>query len=107
MKPITISGLDRWFKRHYPGFPHAMLEKSLRKGEIRVNGAKVKSSERVQSWQTIEIRCKLPDGDAPKAPASARTLSPDDINLMRDAGLYKDDNLIIINKAGGAGGARR
>ena len=24
--------VDRWFKRHYPGFPHAPLEKNLRKG---------------------------------------------------------------------------
>src|SRR5262245_9337478 len=48
--------LDRWFKRHYPGLPHAMLEKHLRKGQVRVDGKKAKASDRIEEGQNIEIR---------------------------------------------------
>ncbi len=33
--------LDRWFRRHYPGVPHGRLEKLLRSGQIRIDGAQV------------------------------------------------------------------
>ena len=45
--------LDRWFKRHYPGIQHSLLEKHLRKGLIRVDGKKAKTSDRVVTGQVI------------------------------------------------------
>ncbi|MET0156335.1 MAG: RluA family pseudouridine synthase, partial [Methyloceanibacter sp.] len=36
--------LDRWFKSHYPELPHSRLEKLLRTGQVRVDGARAKSS---------------------------------------------------------------
>ena len=47
--------LDRWFKRHHPGFPHSLLEKYLRKGLIKLDGKKAKTSDRVQIGQML--RC--------------------------------------------------
>ena len=34
--------LDRWFKRHYPALTHVLLEKLLRKGEVRLDGKRAK-----------------------------------------------------------------
>ena len=48
--------LDRWFKRHFPDMPHALLEKYLRKGVIRLDGKKAKSSDRVVAGQVIRIQ---------------------------------------------------
>ena len=31
--------LDRWFKTHYASLPHSRLEKLLRTGQVRVDGA--------------------------------------------------------------------
>ena len=31
--------VDRWFKAHFPSLAHGKLQKILRKGEVRVDGA--------------------------------------------------------------------
>lgn len=94
--------LDRWFKRHYPGFSHGMLEKHLRKGDIRLDGKKVKSSEHILVGQMIEVRCKLPDDSKekkrPTPTQQDRPLDPDDVQMMQKSVLYKDANIIVINK---------
>ncbi|MEI7670122.1 MAG: RluA family pseudouridine synthase [Pseudomonadota bacterium] len=94
--------LDRWFKRHFPSVTHGFIEKALRKGDIRLNGKKVKSSERVAEGQTIIIRCKLPEAEEAqiKKPVAFKTSSEDAAMLMA-AVLYKDDDIIIINKPAG------
>ena len=39
--------LDRWFRQHYPDVGQGQLQKLLRKGQIRLDGAKAKTSDRV------------------------------------------------------------
>ncbi len=90
--------LDRWFKRHFPGFPHSMLEKQLRKGVIRLDGKKAKSSDRVQAGQVVaapEITLTPAQEARPK---SKRLLSPEDEAEIQRWVLYKDANIIVINK---------
>src|SRR3546814_19383829 len=36
--------LDRWFKRHFPSLTHGRLEKLLRTGQVRVDGARAKAN---------------------------------------------------------------
>ena len=47
--------LDRWFYRHHPELKHGRLEKLLRTGQIRLDGARAKSSTRVRTGQKIRI----------------------------------------------------
>jgi 23S rRNA pseudouridine955/2504/2580 synthase len=93
--------LDRWFKRHFPNFPHAMLEKSLRKGAIRVDGKKAQSNLRVAAGQVIDIRCEISGELAQKRPAKTRPIDPQDERMMQRAVLYRDANIIVINKPAG------
>lgn len=86
--------LDRWFRRHYPGFPHALLEKQLRKGLVRLDGRKAKTSDRVQSGQVL--RCG--ELSVPPQVKSRRALSDEDIAEVRKWVLYKDAHVIVINK---------
>ena len=93
--------LDRWFKRHFPQLAHSMLEKWLRKGDVRLDGKKAKAAERVRAGQVIEIRSQAADEEMQKQLAArpkARSLKPDDAKQIQDWVLYKDANLIIINK---------
>lgn len=89
--------LDRWFKRHYAGFPHALLEKHLRKGTIRVDGKKAKTSDRVLAGQVVTAPDVMLD---PKVKPK-RTVSESDAADMRKLVLYKDANVIVINKPQG------
>jgi 23S rRNA pseudouridine955/2504/2580 synthase len=91
--------LDRWFKRHHPGLTHGPLEKALRKGEIRLNGKKAKASDRITTGQVIEIRFKIPEGEARKPEVPKFT--PEDAALLQEAVLYKDADVIVINKPPG------
>jgi len=86
--------LDRWFKRHFPGYPHALLEKSLRKGLIRVDGKKAQTSLRIRTGQTIDCP---PITIEPKAKAR---YAPSELEYeeVRRWVLYKDANVVVINK---------
>lgn len=87
--------LDRWFKRHLPSLQHAMLEKYLRKGGIRLDGKKAKSSERIRAGQVITYP-EFGEGVAfvKERPAT----SEQDAEFVQKLVIYKDANVIIINK---------
>jgi len=41
--------LDRWFRRIFPHIAQGRIEKMCRKGDIRVDGGRVKANTRVQA----------------------------------------------------------
>jgi 23S rRNA pseudouridine955/2504/2580 synthase len=91
--------LDRWFRRHYPGLSHGRLEKLLRTGQIRVDGRRARAGDAVAPGQAIRVP-PLPEA-SPAPAASAPRLRPQDMALLRDAVLYRDDHAIVINKPAG------
>ncbi|WP_147114063.1 RluA family pseudouridine synthase [Tateyamaria sp. syn59] len=90
--------LDRWMKRRFPQVSQGMIEKMCRKGECRVDGGRVKSSTRVEEGQQVRIP-PLPDRPAPMI-QKAR-ISDKDAKMIRDCVIYKDDQVIAINKPSG------
>lgn len=89
--------LDRWFKRHLPGLPHALLEKQLRKGDIRLSGKKAKSSDRIAAGQELAY----PEFTVAQAQARKRERAPlnaEDTAYIQTLVLYKDPDIIAINK---------
>ena len=49
------SRLDRWFKRKISNVPQSLIEKNLRKGNIKVNGKKEKSSYKLQNKDIVAL----------------------------------------------------
>lgn len=92
--------LDRWFRRMFPHISQGRIEKLCRKGEIRVEGGRVKSSTRLTEGQTVRVP-PLPDpGDLPPVPESKK-VSNDDAKMIQSCVLYKDDDIIVLNKPAG------
>jgi len=91
--------LDRWFRRHYPALGHGRLEKLLRTGQIRVDGRRVRAGDPVAPGQKVRVP-PLADATAAAAP-SPRHVRPQDVALLRDAVLYRDDWAIVVNKPPG------
>lgn len=90
--------LDRWFKRHFPSVSHGTIEKLLRKKNIRVNGLKATSNQRLQPGDEIRI----PPMDAPSPISkSTKTLSKSDAQFIQSLVLYKDEEVIVLNKPAG------
>ena len=49
------SRLDRWFRRNVLNLPQSLLEKTIRKGNIKVNGKKKNSSYKLKTNDNIDI----------------------------------------------------
>ena len=95
------SRLDRWFRRHYPGLGHGNLEKLLRTGQIRVDGRRAKSGDRVSPGMAIRVPpFATSPGPAPAAQPSPRA-RPQDEALLRDLIIHRDDDAIVLNKPAG------
>lgn len=92
--------LDRWLKRRFPQITQGRIEKGCRKGEIRVDGGRVKPALRVQEGQEIRVP-PLPDAPNPTPAVARPTMSDADAEMMQRAVLYLDDMLIALNKPAG------
>ncbi len=109
VQTIRVSGdeagmrLDRWFKRHYPGLGHGRLQKLLRTGQVRVEGKRVKSGARLDEGQAIRVPPL--DISSTKTPAKAGKSKPfvskADARDIQARVLYKDKDIIAINKPPG------
>jgi len=88
--------LDRWFKRYYPMLSHGALEKLLRGKNIRVNGIKATADLRLQTGDEIRVP-PMPQ----VSPKIERALSPNDIQFIQSLVIYKDKDLIVLNKPAG------
>ena len=90
--------LDRWFRRHFPHVSQGRIEKMCRKGEIRVDGGRVKASSHIKAGQTVRIP-PLPDAES--RPVARGDVSDADAAMMRAAVLYRDDHILVLNKPAG------
>ena len=89
--------LDRWFKRQFPHIPHGRVEKLLRKGEIRLDGKRVKGSVRIEGGQTVRVP-PLPD---PSDMSVTPPVNEADQAFIRSLVIYEDADLIGLNKPAG------
>ncbi|MFC3227641.1 pseudouridine synthase [Marinibaculum pumilum] len=105
--------LDRWFRRHFPELPHGRLERLLRTGQVRVDGARAKAGTRLQPGQSIRVPpLPAPDPAARTAAGGARAAAgparpaqaaprPADIAMLRDRVLHMDPQVIVLDKPAG------
>lgn len=91
--------LDRWLRRRFPALKQGMIEKLLRKGIIRVNAEKVKSSFQLEAGHTVKLPHIDVPPDAPNPPA--RKVSPQDRAMISAAILHEDADILILNKPAG------
>lgn len=93
--------LDRWFRKQFDFVGQGRLEKLCRKGEIRVDGGRVKTSTRLAEGQNVRIP-PLPKEAPPKRDEKAPyIISDDDAAMIRSCVIYRDDDIIAINKLAG------
>ena len=91
--------LDRWLRRRFPQLGQGVIERMCRKGELRLDGARAKPSDRVQAGQSVRVP-PLPEAPGPPPPAHAEP-GPADAEMIRAAVLWKDAHVIALNKPPG------
>lgn len=92
--------LDRWFRRRFPHIQQGRIEKLCRKGEIRVDGGRVKPATRLEAGQEVRVP-PLPDAEAPVPLHPQQKISEADAKMIRDCVIYRDEFIIAINKPPG------
>lgn len=90
--------LNRWFLKYYPSLPLGRLQKLLRTKQIKVDGKKAETSLKLMAGQEIRIP---PLNDKVQAPRSDRELSANDCVFIQNLVIYKDPNIIVLNKPSG------
>lgn len=96
--------VDRWLKAHVPSLPHSLVQKLLRTGQIKVNGARAKADKRLDKGDEVTVRrlaALMQQGEEPQASPSLRAplgVSKADRNFIESLILFEDDELLVLNK---------
>jgi 23S rRNA pseudouridine955/2504/2580 synthase len=90
--------LDRWMKRRFPQLTQGAVEKLCRTGQLRVDGGRVKASDRVAPGMVVRVP---PVPDAPPPPKAEGGISEDDARMIEGCVIFKDQHLIVLNKPAG------
>ncbi len=93
-RELADQRIDNFLRRELPGVPKGRIYRLLRKGEVRVNGGRVKPEYRLAAGD--EVRIPPVRMEEPKASPSAS--QADDIASRI---LYEDKRLLVLNKPSG------
>ena len=100
VRKVSIDGdlagqrIDNYLRRELPGVPKGRLYRLLRRGEVRVNGGRIRAEYKLQEGDEVRIppvRINT-EGAPPSAKQSAAIL---------DHVLFEDKRLLVINKPTG------
>ncbi|MEC7210818.1 MAG: RluA family pseudouridine synthase [Pseudomonadota bacterium] len=94
------SRLDRYLRRLVPGLTQGPVEKMLRSGLIRLDGAKAKPATRLEAGQELRLPPHLRDAPVPAAPAKPKA-SPQLRRQFEAMRIAEGDDWIAINKPSG------
>lgn len=90
--------LDRWFRRRWPHLSQGQIQKMLRSGAVRVDGARAKADTRLRGGAQVRVP-PLPDKTTPSE--RPQELSARDIAFAKSLVLYEDDEVLALNKPSG------
>lgn len=86
--------IDNFLRRELPGLPRSRLYRVLRKGEVRVNGGRVRAEYRLEEGDEVRIPpAKISAG--PGEPPAGKVAS------IANQVIYEDKRILVINKASG------
>ena len=91
--------VDRFLEARFPGLSFSHIQRIVRKGELRVNGKRADSKDRLEAGQSVRIPpLRL---DAPKAAASFSEGEQRTLQALKEMTLYEDDDVLVLNKPAG------
>ena len=94
------SRLDRWFRKIICNVPQSLIEKNIRKGNIKVNNKKVKSSYKLHTKDQIILRNIF---FKPNINKIKQNYIPTKKEIISSTGIFieNNENFAVINKPSG------
>ncbi len=91
--------VDRFLEARFPGLSFSHIQRIVRKGELRVNGKRADSKDRIEEGQSIRIPpLKL---DAAKVVGSLSEAATKTLQALKDMILFEDPDVMVLNKPAG------
>src|SRR5689334_987698 len=91
--------VDRFLEARFPGLSFSHIQRIVRKGELRVDGKRADSKDRLQAGQSIRIPpLRL---DAPKLASKLSEAEEKTLAALKAMTLYEDDDVLVLNKPAG------
>ena len=98
---LVDSRLDRWFKRHVCKVPQSLIEKNIRKGNIKVNDKKIKSSYRLKKNDKIKIKDLNIFIKKKEKAKFVYKATKKELSLTSNIFIEDNENFVVINKPSG------
>lgn len=105
VQTVTVTGdengmrVDRFLEARFPGLSFSHIQRVIRKGELRVNGRRADSKDRLEAGQAVRIPpLKL---DAPKSSDSDSAAAQRTRAELKAMTLFEDDDVLVLNKPAG------
>ncbi|MCU0887257.1 MAG: RluA family pseudouridine synthase [Rubritepida sp.] len=90
--------LDRWLRRRFPALTQGALQKMLRTGQIRVDGARAEANTRLAAGQQVRVP-PMPMAPAPRP--AGRPVPEAEARELRARVLHRDASVIVLDKPHG------
>jgi 23S rRNA pseudouridine955/2504/2580 synthase len=91
--------IDRFLEARFPGLSFSHIQRIVRKGELRVNGKRADSKDRLSEGQSIRIPpLRL---DAPKVAGKLSEAAQKTFDALKAMTLFEDDDVLVLNKPAG------
>src|SRR6202171_2054145 len=91
--------VDRFLEARFPGLSFSHIQRIVRKGELRVNGKRADSKDRLEEGQSLRI--PPPMRDAPKVAGHLSEAETKTLPDLKDMILYEDADVMVLNKPAG------
>ena len=102
VRHVSVTGdhagqrLDNFLLGHLKGVPRSIVYKLVRTGQVRVNGRRAKSMQKLQAGDEVRIPPVKQDAERslPAVPGSRAA-------QLEDSVIYEDEHLLVVNKPAG------
>ncbi|MGL3108733.1 RluA family pseudouridine synthase [Bradyrhizobium sp. BR 1432] len=91
--------VDRFLEARFPGLSFSHIQRVVRKGELRVDGKRVDSKDRLEAGQSVRIpplKLDTPKTSGPLSEAAQKTLA-----ALKEMTIWEDDDVLVLNKPAG------
>lgn len=91
--------VDRFMEARFPALSFSHIQRIVRKGELRVDGGRVKPNDRVSAGAKVRVPPLVID-EAPR-PTRLPARDASDAAFLKSVTLYEDADVLVINKPAG------
>lgn len=91
--------VDRFLEARFAGLSYSHIQRIVRKGELRVDGKRADSKDRLSEGQSVRIPpLHL---DAPKRSSGLSEAEQKTLAALKEMTLFEDDDVLVLNKPAG------